>query len=166
MSAFPPVLRGRRIRAGKAEQLLGLGDAAEPMGAQGDQRRRDSAGERPGGKERAAQLLGRALDPEGKVDRGADDREVEATGRADVAVEDVAQVQPDAGAERRTIRVPSWRAAEGVEAGQRLGRGLERRGGSSRLAKLGYREDREQPSPRNFSTSPPCACTGSATCSK
>ena len=57
------------------------------------------AGDRFGDQDRAAEGLGQGLDAGGLVHGAADHGEVETLGRADIAEEDLALVQRDAGAE-------------------------------------------------------------------
>ncbi len=84
-------------------------------------------GESLGGKQRCAKNLGQAFEPERQVDGGADHGEIQSIQRADIAVDDVADVQADPGFEDGPFG-PGAAAVQRVEPGQRGASGGERAG--------------------------------------
>ena len=95
-------------------------------------------GERGRAQHRAPELLGEALEPADQVDRRAEHGEVEPVGAADVAIDDLADVQRRGEGERQGVR---GRAGERVLGA--LDR-LQRRPAGGRAVAAGrHREDRE-----------------------
>src|SRR4051812_31146937 len=100
---MPPCRRpggAGRPRALEAEQLLGLADAADGVEAKGEQRLLVGAREVARHDERPIEALRQGLETAGEVDRRPDRSEVEPIGRADIAVDDIVEMEADAGADR------------------------------------------------------------------
>ena len=102
LPAIPRVSPGAKIQR---ENLLRLPHAAQCVAAKrlepsvGGARSGDELG---GDEHRAAQRLAQRLDARDLVDRGADDGEIEPVGRADIAVEHLAEMEREIdGGERR-----------------------------------------------------------------
>src|SRR5438552_12522942 len=114
--------RDRSLR--QAEDLLGLVQTAHRLKAEGDQRSRADPGEGAGKQHRTPEPLGQVLDPRSKVDRRPDHGEVEPAGRADIAVDDLTEMQADAGSQ---LAAPGCapRPVDRVEALEPLPRGVE-----------------------------------------
>ena len=86
------------------------------MVAQGSVSLAGCPGEGLGHQQRYIELAGQALEPRGEIDRRPDDSEVEAPATADIAIGDVAQMQPESASELQL----ALGAPAGIERGQAL----------------------------------------------
>ena len=101
------------------------------------------------------QLAGELFQPRGEIDRGADAGEIEPVAAADIAVEHLSDMQSEAEAE--TVDGVADRIPHRLDAGAGLARGLQH-ARANRCASPTYSSignTASNPSPMNFSTSPP-----------
>src|SRR5579885_2014762 len=132
--------RWRRRRAeprsggGEAEDLLGLVEALHRVEPQRDDGLTRGQRKLPRQQQRPVEALRQAFEAEGEVDGGADRGEVEAVGGADIAEDDLAQMEADADADGDATRGEA-RPAQRLDAAERLVRRGERRPRRRRVAR-------------------------------
>ena len=120
------------MHAGAAMVEIGIGvskprSTCSPSGRHGPGHR---GGEGRGGEERRAELLCQILHPHHHIDRRPDQRELQALGHADIAVDDLAEMERDAEVERGAVLGRRRRAEPPprfVRRGKRAAAGLLRR---------------------------------------
>ena len=116
----------------------------------------ESRGQFPTNDDRLAKRFGRVLNAAHQIDRGADDREIEPVGSADIAVMDRADMQCDDNVQLGLV-VHLGVARKTSDRGDRItGRGNGGLRDRGHCVGLGDRKDREEAVADEFEDFPPC----------